>query len=206
MLSSDEVPPMKCPKCGYNSFEFNDVCKRCAQDLTSYKVSYGLKPIVLPQETRTALAAAQVKPEPDQVALPQQTAEVPPDMFSFELPAETPAPTATTIDKDDFFKFDEPPAATKSTGYGTFSFDDEQSTQQAKAVEDAFADLLETAETGSTVSFAEQKSPVDSGTPAEYELTSFSWDEPGDTTTAGEKKPDDDFESLFGDIGSSPKK
>ena len=34
---------MKCPKCGYNSFEFHDVCKKCAHDLTSYKDIHGLK-------------------------------------------------------------------------------------------------------------------------------------------------------------------
>ena len=38
---------MKCPKCGYNSFEIHDTCKKCANDLTSYKNIHGLKSIVL---------------------------------------------------------------------------------------------------------------------------------------------------------------
>jgi hypothetical protein len=196
---------MKCPKCGYNSFEFYDACKRCAQDLTSYKVTYGLKPIVLPQETRIAMAAAMmVAPEPE--AVPEQTTESPSDMFSFDLPDEKEAAGSKTIDHDDFFKLSDPPAATPSTGYGAFSFDDEPVTNQTKAVDDAFADLLETSQPAGNAPSAEPKSASGGDTTAEYELSSFSWDEPGETLPAGEKKPDDDFESLFGDIDSNAKK
>lgn len=196
---------MKCPKCGYNSFEFNDSCKKCAQDLTSYKVSYGLKPIVLPQETRIALAAALIA-APEQEAAPQQTVETHSDMFSFDLPEENQAAGSGTIDKDDFFKFSDPPAAAPSTGYGTFTFDDEPVTNQTKAVDDAFADLLESSQPAGNDPSAEQKTAPGAGTSAEYELSSFSWDEPDETSTAGEKKPDDDFESLFGGSDSNTKK
>lgn len=39
---------MKCPKCGYNSFEYLDSCKKCNTDLTSFKLNHGIKPTILP--------------------------------------------------------------------------------------------------------------------------------------------------------------
>ncbi len=37
---------MKCPKCGFNSFEFLDSCKKCGVSLASFKKSMGVNPIV----------------------------------------------------------------------------------------------------------------------------------------------------------------
>lgn len=37
---------MKCPKCGYNSFEFLDACKKCSAEFVSFKKSMGIKPVV----------------------------------------------------------------------------------------------------------------------------------------------------------------
>ena len=34
---------MKCPKCGYNSFEHLDDCKKCGQDLTAHKAKFNLR-------------------------------------------------------------------------------------------------------------------------------------------------------------------
>lgn len=39
---------MKCPKCGYNSFEYLDSCKKCNTDLISFKMTHGIKPTILP--------------------------------------------------------------------------------------------------------------------------------------------------------------
>jgi len=39
---------MKCPKCGFNSFESNDACPRCAASLKELKQTYGLAPVVFP--------------------------------------------------------------------------------------------------------------------------------------------------------------
>lgn len=195
---------MKCPKCGYNSFEFNDVCKRCSQDLTGYKTSFGLKPIVLPQERRTELATT-MHAEPEQEQTPPPTEESPSDIFSFDLPEETPAAAGAT-NKDDFFKFEAPAPPETPAGYNTFSFDDDSATNQAKALDDAFADLLESSPLASSDPFAGQNTAQGGDTSAEYELSSFSWDEPAEPAAPGEKKPVDDFESLFGDIGSVTKK
>jgi uncharacterized RDD family membrane protein YckC len=34
---------MKCPKCGYNSFEYLDRCKKCGSDLAEFKAKYNLR-------------------------------------------------------------------------------------------------------------------------------------------------------------------
>lgn len=39
---------MKCPKCGYNSFETYDACKKCGSDLVAFKQSLGIRPILYP--------------------------------------------------------------------------------------------------------------------------------------------------------------
>lgn len=197
---------MKCPKCGYNSFEFNDTCKRCSQDLTGYKETYGLKPLVLPPEARSAMAAALVT-EPEPEAVPQQAPAPPADMFSFELPETKPTPPPRAAGTDDMFTFSEPPAATPPTDFGKFALDDETSTKQSKAVEDAFADLLETTQLPGNDQNAEQKN-VSFGAPDEYELSNFSWDDGDDSFETGTKgkKPVDDFESIFGETEGTTKK
>lgn len=39
---------MKCPKCGYNSFEFLDNCKKCGAEAVSFKKNMRIKPVVFP--------------------------------------------------------------------------------------------------------------------------------------------------------------
>ncbi|MBJ6724679.1 hypothetical protein [Geomesophilobacter sediminis] len=52
---------MKCPKCGYNSFEFLDQCKKCSTDLTNVKKRCGIKPLLQPQLPPPVLALPQEK-------------------------------------------------------------------------------------------------------------------------------------------------
>jgi len=51
---------MKCPKCGFNSFESNDACPRCAASLKEQKQTYGLAPVVFSADYRRTLAAEYV--------------------------------------------------------------------------------------------------------------------------------------------------
>ncbi|MDA3904269.1 MAG: RDD family protein [Desulfuromusa sp.] len=39
---------MKCPKCGYNSFDYLDSCKKCGKDLVEFKQNYGIKSVLFP--------------------------------------------------------------------------------------------------------------------------------------------------------------
>ena len=39
---------MKCPKCGYNSFDYLDSCKKCGKDLVEFKQRFGIKSVLFP--------------------------------------------------------------------------------------------------------------------------------------------------------------
>jgi len=189
---------MKCPKCGYNSFEFHDVCKKCAHDLTSYKDIHGLKPIVLPHETRAIMAEKLMAGRGEEVHA--SAADVPVDMFSFDIPDAEPIAEPSSFLKDDPFSFDDEPLAPAPAG-GDFSFDKDQMSAQAKSEEDAFADLLESTSHSKDAGVAPANDPV--GT----ELSDFNWDDTPDPATGETTKPaKDDFNSLFGETGESAKK
>jgi len=194
---------MKCPKCGYNSFEIHDTCKKCANDLTSYKDIHGLKPIVLPQETRTVMAEKLMAEKAQDI--PAAVADAPADMFSFDIPEGETSADAGSFLKDDPFNFGDDPAPT-SLGGGEFSFGKEQMSAQAKAEEDAFADLLESssrAEGGAPSAPQPIKTDPQDG----MELGNFSWDDTPDTAPGETAKPDnDDFNNLFGDTDDSDHK
>jgi len=45
---------MKCPKCGYHSFDHLDSCKKCGQDLVDHKAKFRLRGFFSPGRTATA--------------------------------------------------------------------------------------------------------------------------------------------------------
>ena len=48
---------MRCPKCGYNSFDHLDSCKKCGKDLVEFKQNYGIKSVLFPgQMSATGVA------------------------------------------------------------------------------------------------------------------------------------------------------
>ncbi len=49
---------MKCPKCGYHSFDHLDSCKKCGQGLTEHKEKYNLRGFFSPGKL------ARTEPEP----------------------------------------------------------------------------------------------------------------------------------------------
>lgn len=100
---------MKCPKCGYNSFEFLDNCKKCNADLRSLKQTLGIRAFA-------AQRPPQAQKPADEPAAPPPTPEAAP---SAPEPPVEPAPT-TAPDLD--FRFEEQQAAGQATE--TFSFDE----------------------------------------------------------------------------------
>ena len=50
---------MKCPKCGYHSFDHLDSCKKCNHDLVEHKEKFSLRGFFSPGKT-----AAAAEPEP----------------------------------------------------------------------------------------------------------------------------------------------
>ena len=43
---------MRCPKCGYNSFDHLDSCKKCGKDLVEFKQRYGIRSVLFPGEMK----------------------------------------------------------------------------------------------------------------------------------------------------------
>lgn len=48
---------MRCPKCGYNSFDHLDSCKKCSKDLTEHKARFNIQSILLSEMPAEAMAA-----------------------------------------------------------------------------------------------------------------------------------------------------
>ncbi|WP_298436231.1 hypothetical protein [Geobacter sp.] len=163
---------MKCPKCGYNSFEFLDTCRKCNHDLAGFKMSHGIRPIVVPAAAAAATVAA-----PLTVVSPVDAPPPPADAsFTWEPPAPPSPPppkpeddifpdldfgiaeTAKPAPAEETFSFDleptaapePPPTAVAEPSFADFSFD-EPATETAppafaaeSSVDDGFASLLET--------------------------------------------------------------
>ena len=190
---------MKCPKCGFNSFEYYDSCSKCSSDLTGYKQTYSISSMVFPQEVREQLGAEfrSTESSADEVS---ESAEAHDDIFSFDLPEEGESAPSRN---DDPFNFDEPAAETGSVS-------------SAKSEDDIFADLLEsTSQTEDSpfgvppaaASPAPVKAPDASSGPGEFDLENFSWDDtPAASSTSESAPPADDFDSLFGDTQEQTKK
>jgi hypothetical protein len=185
---------MKCPKCGYTSFESYDSCRKCAADLTEFKNTHGLVALVLPPSLRSSMAVGLDAGQPDS----DTSSENAGDMFSFDLPTDQQATVDSPPAASDPFSFDDTPTVATPA----FSFDTPAVTQQS----DPFAALLETA--------PQLQPELTTQTPPAqgFEMNSFSWDDtptpgqPGSEPAEPAKSEDDDFNSLFGDLGGSGKK
>lgn len=89
---------MKCPKCGYHSFDSLTKCKKCNSDLTTFKSKYQLRSLILPHR----LNPAKAQPEPEAPRFSQP-------------PPTTPAGSATPAAVDFGFDFmdEAPPTQTQ---------------------------------------------------------------------------------------------
>lgn len=179
---------MKCPKCGYTSFESYDSCRKCAADLLGFKEANRITPLVLPASERAALAATMLAEHGQSDAEADND-----DMFSFDLPTNQPEESAASADP---FSFNN-----SSPTAAPFSFDTPAVAPASPAGDDPFASLLE--------SSPAPQQPAAPSTPG-LELNSFSWDDtPSPGQSAGNESPrtapDDDFNSLFGELGGNKK-
>lgn len=66
---------MKCPKCGYHSFEHLNACKKCQTDLSAFKTTHKIVSVITP---RTTAATPQLSSQ-----APRPAAEEPPDHDDF---------------------------------------------------------------------------------------------------------------------------
>ncbi len=112
---------MKCPKCGFNSFEFHDNCKKCGNNLASFKSDLNIKPVILDTD-RQLQASVPFRTDEEQV---QSAVEKPVDTFTWDTPEtdDTARSTDTGFSgfELDFLKGEEKPESSEFD----FSFGDE---------------------------------------------------------------------------------
>jgi hypothetical protein len=88
---------MKCPKCGFNSFEFLDNCKKCNTSLTPFKNNLGIRAVVL-QPSRYSSSGTGAESGPVTIVSGEASSE---ERFSWENPPEK-RPFEATDSVDDF--------------------------------------------------------------------------------------------------------
>lgn len=182
---------MKCPKCGYNSFEYNDICSRCSNDLTGYKQTYGLESLVIPSLARAAVADS-LKAGLFAEEHAQEPADNGSDMFSFDLPDDELSSGAGGLNDNDPFNFDTQPEAPSAAPFTGFPF---ESTPQQAGTDDPFADLLEQSSPAPSPAAVQPAAASSS----EFDLENFSWDDTPVAAGADATSPEHELDSLFGD-------
>lgn len=120
---------MKCPKCGYNSFEFLDNCKKCSNDLVPFKQSHGIRAVILPFRRPSAETVL-----PETADLSESVTETPSaptteDIFNWDASAESS--TATKLDAP-LPEFDTDLLGREKNEAETFCFDLEQSPEASE--------------------------------------------------------------------------
>lgn len=171
---------MKCPKCGYNSFEYLNQCKKCGNDLVLFKQNSGIYSVLVP-------VVAQ------EVAVP--TVGIAP-----ELPQDQPVETEGGGE----FKWDEP-TAEQAEALPDFSFNE----QPAEAAPD-LGDLLESSVPLDRTAGERNQTPAAGGpsglaaAPAGFEFSEFlaeekdqSQAEPAQAQAKPAPELDGDFDFLF---------
>jgi hypothetical protein len=126
---------MKCPKCGYNSFEFLNACKKCGAEFVSFKKNHRISPVILTPGTAEEIRTAPVEPISSAAAVPAAVPPVIPDSvaesaaddFSWETSAE---PAVAGREESPYSGFDlgfqdSADAGTQDKAFTGFSFSDE---------------------------------------------------------------------------------
>jgi hypothetical protein len=126
---------MKCPKCGYNSFEFLNACKKCGAEFVSFKKSHRISPVILTPGGAQEMRTAPVETIPSAMAVapvvPDFAPESAGDDFSWETSSE---PAVADREESPFSGFDlgfqdTAEGGTKEKAFTGFSFSDEPADQ-----------------------------------------------------------------------------
>lgn len=80
---------MKCPKCGFTSFDFLENCKKCGQDLQGHKQKFGLRSLIFPTFT-AAETTAKVSGKSEEATAVAAAAASDSD-FGFDFMSDDPA-------------------------------------------------------------------------------------------------------------------
>lgn len=96
---------MKCPKCGYNSFEFLDACKKCGSELSSFKKTHRISTVLRRIAAVPTELPVQAAP-PVAAAVPAQEENLH-DSFDLGFP-DSPQDTGKNTEFEGFTFSDEP--------------------------------------------------------------------------------------------------
>jgi hypothetical protein len=92
---------MKCPKCGFNSFEYLDNCKKCGNDLMGFKASLGLRPAFLaPVMAGAASLAAMETVAEEPISIAEIGGNAPNELFQWDDASATPPPSSESSSGD----------------------------------------------------------------------------------------------------------
>ena len=93
---------MRCPKCGYTSFDHLDNCKKCGKDLLEFKERYGIRSVLFPGQMNTEdpVLAADLEAEEADAAVVAATGA------AAAAVSESPAEESPTASDSDDFGFD----------------------------------------------------------------------------------------------------
>lgn len=197
---------MKCPKCSYNSFECNDLCPKCANDLTRHKQTFGITTLVLSPASRQELLA-QIAPEKASTPAMEAAVEAVPetDFVVVEQEEDIPVFATTAPDTDDqaTLELTEQASATDQSNDNPFAFLDSTAQKPEKTIsfDDPFADLLETT---THIDETPPPLPMQENPLQEAELDPFIFNEEpvaNEETTQGiSPSAEDELASLFGEL------
>jgi uncharacterized RDD family membrane protein YckC len=87
---------MKCPKCGYNSFDHLESCKKCGEDMETHKARFGLRSLFFgcgkgePATPLPSLEEAESKALPEDAVAPAAATDFGFDSMGEQVPAESP--------------------------------------------------------------------------------------------------------------------
>lgn len=109
---------MKCPKCGYNSFEYLNSCKKCNSSLVAFKGTIGLHPDIIPAGAVAATAAYTGMQQTE--AGSSET-----DVFHWDVPPSEPSPSIETGETDELASMLQGESPPEASGIlESFSFDE----------------------------------------------------------------------------------
>ncbi len=125
---------MKCPKCGYYSFDYLDNCRKCSIDLTEHKVKFNLRGFfATEQAAQTEPEATAVEDSEEAEVSSEETAD-----FGFDFLEEAEDATSLGNDKEDV-NIDQPFGADSETiPADAPSFAEDEDNKQDKGPEFSF--------------------------------------------------------------------
>ncbi|GAB6083305.1 hypothetical protein JCM30471_22190 [Desulfuromonas carbonis] len=186
---------MKCPKCGFTSFDYLDSCKKCGGDLAAFKAKHGLRSLLFPGQGRSG-GDTPILPEeaatPEE-ALMTEASDATDFGFGFmDEEVQAPAVADTTSEEALFLDTEEESVAGGTiTPPEDFDLDSAGESELFAADED-----LSSFDDPSALAFEEGDDATEL---LESDLDLPSWDELGEEEpaakkSAGDKEPPDPFD------------